>query len=166
MNELSVQHLLRDHHTCEGVMQKLATLLEVQQPGQRWSARDAQIYQEVCGFFEGIVLKHIRKEEEIFFPVLEDFLPRDVGPLAVLRGEHRDISAEFERLLEAGATLAGGAADSGIQEKFAASGRNLLRLIQDHLYKENRVLFPMVARFLSAERDAALLEQMKTIDAD
>jgi hemerythrin-like domain-containing protein len=42
----------------------------------------------------------------------------------------------------------------------------LLRLIQDHLYKENRVLFPMVARFLSPERDAALLERMRAIDAD
>jgi len=165
VNDLCVQHLQRDHHTCEGVMQKLTTLLELQQPARRWAERDAQLYREVGSFFQGVVFKHIRKEEEIFYPALEDYLPRDVGPLAVLRGEHRDIAAAYERLREAADVLAEGAADSHAQLQFLNAGHALLRLIHDHLYKENRVLFPMVARFFSAERDASLLELMKAIDA-
>jgi iron-sulfur cluster repair protein YtfE (RIC family) len=165
VNDRSVQHLMRDHHTCEGVMQKLEAMLDAQPTAAVWGAREREIYREVCDFFEGIVLKHIQKEEEVFFPVLEEFLPRDVGPLAVLRGEHHDIAAAFARLRDAGAALESGAGDAAAEKSFASAGRKLMELVSDHLYKENRVLFPMVARFLSAERDAALLEAMQAIDA-
>jgi len=35
--------------------------------------------------------------------------------------------------------------------------------LRDYIYKEGMILFPMVARFLSPERDAQLLQQMKVI---
>jgi len=166
MSDLSVQYLSKDHRQCESVQAELAFLLEALDHGAPWSFSCAEQFENVCCFYRGVVLAHIRKEEEVFFPVLEAYLPRDTGPLAVLRGEHREICAFFERLCEISRSLTPGERGTSALEEFMHKGRALGRLVGDHLYKEDRVLFPMVARFLSPDRDARLLEEMQAIGAE
>jgi hemerythrin-like domain-containing protein len=164
MSDLSVQYLMGDHRTCEQVQS--AELLQALTAQPAWLPQHSVKFETVCHFYRGVVLAHIRKEEEVLFPALEAWLPRDTGPLAVLRGEHRQISALFESLCRLSRDFAAGSAnDSGCGE-FARQGRALNQLINDHLYKEDRVLFPMMARFLSPERDAHLLTQMQAIGAE
>lgn len=169
MNNRSVQSLLRDHRTCEEVQAGLVSLLDALEAHAGWKPEHRSAFEKVCRFYRGVVLAHIRKEEEVLFPALEAYLPRDTGPLAVLRGEHREISACFERLCQLGRSFSAGAqpvanpADQERFNEFSRIGRGLVKLLDDHIYKEDRVLFPMVARFLTAERDAHILEQMETI---
>ncbi len=161
MNELSITHLLRDHRETEKITILLQALLDA--PSIPWSEEWNGVYESVCRFFDRDVFCHIRKEDEALFPVLEEFLPRDVGPLAVLRGEHADIATYFAQMRHAGDALRRGTQNPTATEDFQRNGRQLLVLLKDHIYKEDRVLYPMVARFLSAEQDRHILDQMEAI---
>lgn len=161
MNELSTTHLLRDHRETEKVLVLLQALLEA--PSMPWSEDWGHVYENICRFFDRDVLCHIRKEDEALFPVLEEFLPRDVGPLAVLRGEHADISTYYAQMRHAGDALRRGTQNPQATEDFQRNGRRLVGLIKDHVYKEDRVLYPMVARFLSADQDRHILEHMEAL---
>lgn len=160
MASLCVDHLLRDHREGERILNELESLLNERSTGGCWSVAQGENFLRLAGFFDGVVLGHIRKEEEVLFPALEAYLPRDIGPLAVLRGEHKELCALFLRLLTAGKQLAEGEGPPATCEEFQGAGRALLQVFRDHIYKEDRILFPMVARFLSAGRDAELLLEM------
>ena len=86
-----------------------------------------------------------------------------MGPLAVLRGEHREIGSLLRRLCEVGGMLALGRGDAPLVEEFERVARSTIQMTRDHIYKEDRVLFPMVARFLSIERDEYLLGEMEAL---
>jgi len=160
---LSVEYLLHDHTECDALMRELEALLDKQNAAPQWTAEYSATYRRICGFFRETVIGHIRREEEVLYKALEEFLPRDTGPLAVLRAEHHEISAAFERLCALGRAFDQG---SNSPEQFAeleTTGRRLIRVLQDHVYKEDRVFFPMIARYFSPDRDRFLLEQMKAI---
>jgi len=165
MNSSSVEHLMLDHRGGEKVLGELESLLNERPTQGCWSEAHSANFRRLTQFFENVVLGHIRKEEEVLFPVLEAYLPRDIGPLAVLRGEHREICSQFERFQAAGQQLSTGSEDGRVCEDFERTGRAMLQIFRDHVYKEDRVLFPMVARFLTPERDAHLLQQMREMDA-
>jgi len=165
MADRCLQHLLRDHHEAEKIVADIESLVEAQKSDWSWDATRRESFAQVVHFYEEVVLGHIQKEEKVLFPALEGFLPHDMGPLAVLRGEHREIASLFRRLCEVGGMLALGRGDAPLVEEFERVARSTIQITRDHIYKEDRVLFPMVARFLSTERDEYLLGEMEALAA-
>lgn len=165
MADRCLQHLLRDHREAEKIVAEIESLVEVQRSDRPWDAARRESFTQVVRFYEEVVLGHIQKEEKVLFPALENFLPHDMGPLAVLRGEHCEIAALFRRLCEVGGMLALGRSDAPLVEEFERVARNTIQMTRDHIYKEDRVLFPMVARFLSTDRDQYLLGEMEALAA-
>ena len=161
MPDLAVQHLLRDHREAEKAVAQIEELLSAQAKSPQWDAARRELFANIGHFFEDVVIDHVQKEERVLFPALESFLPHDMGPLAVLRGEHREICAHFRRLCELGGVLALGKTEPALLEEFERVARATVQLTRDHIYKEDRILFPMIARFLSPERDAFLLREME-----
>ena len=157
------EHLWQEHREAERIVGDIEFLLDSQNRDSKWDAARRESFARIATFYEDVVIRHIAKEERVFFPALEGFLPRDVGPLAVLRGEHREISALFTRLCEVGGLLALGRNEAANVEEFERVGRAIIQMTRDHIYKEDRILFPMVARFLTEERDAHLLMEMEAI---
>ena len=45
-------------------------------------------------------------------------------------------------------------------------GRRTIQAFRDHIYKEYRVLFPLVGRYLSPENDLELIKGFETIQCD
>lgn len=83
-----------------------------------------------------LLVSHARVEEDLLFPALDPHIGQ-MGPLAVMRAEHRGI----EYLLAAAQR----------EPDPAALGRivaDLLDLAQGHFQKEEMALFPMARRFL------------------
>lgn len=160
MNELSISHLIAEHRQVESSVRALEELFDAARP---WSGAQSEAYDGVCRFFDHQVTAHIRNEEEALFPVLEDYLPRDVGPLAVLRAEHAEIATRYSLMRHAGDALRLSARNPQAAADFMAHGRKLVLLLQDHMYKEDRVLYPLVARLLSAEQDRSILQHMEDI---
>jgi len=165
MSDLCLRHLLREHREIEKVLAELESLLEEQAKEPRWGEAEREDFKWISEILGNHLNHHVRKEDEILFPALEAFLPRDLGPLAVLRGEHTDLRDIFGRLVRAGEARAKGNDQPEAIEGFKRHGGAILQIVRDHIYKEDRVLFPMVARFLSPEQDAHLLEQMEAINA-
>lgn len=163
MSDECVRHLQAEHARFVETFAALENWLQKTQAVAPLSQKDWQQARELFEPFARDVALHIRKEEQVLFPVLEAYLPRDVGPLAVLRGEHRDISGHLGNLLESLGVLVSEPENRRARQSFLNAGHAILQLVYDHLYKEDRVLLPMVARFLSPERDAHLLQQMETL---
>lgn len=160
---LSVEFLLHDHTECDALLRELETLLDHHSSTPEWTAEYSQTFRHICGFFRETVIGHIRREEDVLYKALEEFLPRDTGPLAVLRAEHHDISAAFERLCALGRGFdQGDISEEGFAE-MQVTGRRLIQVLRDHVYKEDRVFFPMIARYFTPDRDQFLLEQMRAI---
>lgn len=80
--------------------------------------------------------------------------------LDALRSEFAAIAAEAGRMIECSSALCAGKSSPELNRKFLRAGRGFGQLLRDHIYKEDRVLFPMVARYLPAEKDSELLAAM------
>jgi len=159
MPSKTIQHLIHEHREVEKAFQPLELLLKPEA-----AARPEELADAFAGFvptFADRVLPHLHKEQEILFPALEGFLPRDIGPLAVLRGEHNDLQEMFEHLQRSSASLKDSGGKSEVVEGFLREARALATLMHDHIYKEEQVLFPVVERFISGVRDAYLIRQME-----
>lgn len=163
MTNRSIEHLLRDHREIESVLDELEALLDSQKAEPRWTASHALAFAWVTRCFNESVMHHIRKEEENLFPALEEFLPRDDSPLDEWRREQADLRAQLQRMRDAGAALSAGDEHPQFAEDFQRSGRALLRLLRNHIDKQDRILFPRVARLLSPERDAEILQQLEAL---
>lgn len=156
-----MEFLLRDHREIAQALGELEAFLDARKSATRWTPEDTTAFERVRREFEQAVFPHARMEDEVFYSFLEDFLPRDIGPLAVLRGEHRDFENGFQRMNSAGTALSQGAAEPYLRHEFLRHGSAVLQTLRDHMYKEEHILFPMVVRFLSPEREALLLRQME-----
>ncbi len=165
MSRACVAHLQDDHTRFVQIFPLLEGWIQMAESATAPAAAQWQQARAVLDSFIRDVTLHLGKEEQVLFPVLEAYLPSDVGPLAVLRGEHSDIRAQFHRLQEAIVVLCREPDNPHAAASFTQAGRALRQLVYDHLYKEDRVLYPMVARFLEPERDAHLLQQMEALRA-
>ena len=93
----------------------------------------------VISVLEKLLLSHAKIEEEILFPNLEPRLG-PMGPLGVMRAEHREIDQFFETVKEV----------EDIDDLKAALG-DFLDLVHDHFQKEEMALFPMAQQVLDEE---------------
>ncbi len=105
---------------------------------------DIQDIRGAGAVLERLVVSHARIEEDLLFPRLEPHLG-PMGPLAVMRAEHREI----EELLEAARSETDIAALKGVIGQF-------LELAHGHFRKEEMVLFDMAQQCL----DEATLKEM------
>ena len=160
MADHCIQHLLQEHRAAEEVLARLDALLDSLVQNPVWSADYSKAFVRFSEFIASDWPLHECKEDTILFPALVGFLPSDSGPLDVLRSEFAAIAAEAGRMVAHAAALAGDSASPKLIRNFLHAGRSFGQLLRDHIYKEDRVLFPMVARYLPAEKDAELLAAM------
>lgn len=165
MNDAAVQNLTRDHAGCEGSVATLEALLDAFHADLCWTAERSQAFRDFGRFFEAEILSHMRKEDEVLYPALEEFLPRDVGPLVVLRSEHAEMYANFVRMMKVAELLDQESTSPELEQKLLFYGRTLVQIMRDHIYKEQQVLFPMVMRYLNAEQDRRIAAEMEAMDA-
>ncbi len=106
---------------------------------------------------------HHAKEEKLLFPRMNARgMPLEIGPLAVMLAEHH----AGRRLLKAVAHDLPQAA-KGNRTALEALSQNLgdyVKLLRDHIAKENEVLFPMADEMLSAEDQQELEEAFEKVE--
>lgn len=96
---------------------------------------------------------HHAKEEQVLFGVLvEHGLPREGGPIAVMLAEHAEGRALVARIQEhLDDPSSGPSADA------VAAAREFSMLLQDHIRKENEVLFMLGRNVVPPSADADIL---------
>jgi regulator of cell morphogenesis and NO signaling len=98
------------------------------------------------------LVRHMRLEETILFPLVESLAPRAAGAVVEMRLEHRHV----QRLLgEAMQALAAGETDA-FHHAFDALGLILLA----HEAREERLVYPVLDRALSPEQRADLAARL------
>lgn len=163
MADLTVNHLRRDHQQAREALNQLVSLLDELEKDPRWTPERCADFGGICKFLTCGLDLLVRKQDEVLYPALAGLFPNQDGPLSVLRGEHQALSRHFREVCRAGKALCKGEDAEKNLHILCKDGRIAAEILGDHLYKEERVLFPMVTRFLTPERDAELLNRMESI---
>ncbi len=114
---------------------------------------------EITAFIDKDLEIHFKKEEEALFPVLGNYIGIETGPIHVMLIEHkhsRELSGEFKAKI-----------NSYPAEKDYKSiidlGNSFIRLLSEHIDKEENILFNMADMQLSRDEKHGIMEKMLTI---
>ncbi len=148
--------ILREEH--QVILSVLSCLETALADCQAQGKADSESFPRFVFFFRKFADHwHHGKEEDLLFPALERAgMPATPGPLAVMRYEHDQGRA----LVAAMAEHVEGAMQGEATHLYGLiqAGESFLELLRNHIAKEDRVLFGMADRLLSAEQTRALLE--------
>ncbi|MGC1678447.1 MAG: hemerythrin domain-containing protein [Candidatus Binataceae bacterium] len=105
--------------------------------------------------------RHIRMEEEYFFPLFEDRsrTPPGSGPTAVMRAEHQEIEAvlrELDKLFDGGDC-------ANIIQAIEVRPVHPSELFHNHDAKEEAMLYPMADRLFTQKEKDDLCLKMQTV---
>jgi hemerythrin-like domain-containing protein len=99
---------------------------------------------------------HHLKEEKILFPAMEAHgIPNDGGPIGMMLIEHEEGRSYVRSMSAAVARIE--AHDEGAYESLLASARAYIRLLREHIEKEDQILFRMADDVIPGEEQKQLL---------
>jgi hemerythrin-like domain-containing protein len=99
---------------------------------------------------------HHLKEEKILFPAMEKHgIPNEGGPIGMMLIEHEEGRSYVASMFAAMARVE--ANDEAAKESLLASARGYLRLLREHIQKEDQILFRIADDVVPAEEQKQLL---------
>ncbi len=102
---------------------------------------------------------HHGKEEDLLFPVMEQAgVPGEEGPIGAMLAEH-DTGRSYVRRM-------GKAVSGKKHRKFAENARAYTQLLEQHIEKENNILYPMADARLSEHKQEELLKGFEKIEKE
>ncbi len=102
----------------------------------------------IKGFADGC---HHHKEEGILFVALEaNGMSREKGPVAVMLAEHEEARRLTRAMRAAAEQMQGG--DPSAASQVVQNALSYVKLLRQHIQKEDRVLFPVADRAIPAEQ--------------
>jgi hemerythrin-like domain-containing protein len=108
---------------------------------------------------------HHGKEEGVLFEAMvRNGMPRDAGPIGVMRYEHSRARELTAGLGDAAARLAGG--DRSAADTVADYARNYGELLTQHICKEDNILFPMAAQAIPPEEQDQVLDEFAGVERE
>ena len=155
--------LSSEHRVIEQVLNCLEAMVRQARLAGRLDRPSAQ---DAVAFFRNFADRcHHGKEETHLFPALEaKGFPRDGGPTGVMLYEHEQGRAHvrgMEENIEAAA-----AGDLRALQQFIDHAEGYVRLLREHIYKEDHVLFPLADRTLGEEDQRGLLAAFGRVEAE
>jgi hemerythrin-like domain-containing protein len=157
------EDLINEHNairTMLGIMSKIAENIN------EGKAADTDDVEKIIGFLKTFADKcHHGKEETALFPALvEAGIPKENGPVGVMLSEHvtgRGYIKDME--LSNSDVKAGKPETAGL---LAGSMLNYVNLLQNHIQKEENILFRMADRVLSAQVQDDIYRQFEHIEEE
>lgn len=137
-------YLSWDHDRLDGILIEVSRLADAGRPAEA---------RETYRAFDAGLLRHIRLEEELLFPLFEARSGITGGPTEVMREEHREILRAIELMRE-------GLAREDL-DRFHEGLRFLRTIMPDHNAKEEHVLYPTTDRLLTDPERAAFTARLQ-----
>lgn len=149
--------LMAEHRVIERVLDSVERMLGA-------GVIDAAFLRQAVDFFRTFADGcHHAKEEEALFPALEKAgIPRLGGPVGVMLHEHeegRQLLGAITDNLEAAAT------DPRAAARVRGAAAGYVRLLREHIGKEDQVLFVMADHVLPEEAQQGVMEKFDRIEA-
>lgn len=154
--------ILKEEH--QVILQVLACLEKIADNGLANRRLDAGDARKALDFFRNFADKcHHGKEEEHLFPMMEaKGFPRDGGPTGVMLYEHEEGRGHIRAM--DGAAGPASCGDGTALRTFADQAYAYIRLLRDHIDKEDHCLFAMADQAFSEEDRASLLERFNRVE--
>lgn len=114
----------------------------------------------IRGFADGC---HHQKEEGVLFKHMEaQGMPVQGSPIGVMLAEH-ELGRQYTReLLSAAQGMQAGEAAS--DQRALQSARSYVALLRQHIFKEDKILFPMADHVIPAEEHAAVWDEFEHVE--
>ncbi len=157
-------HILRHEH--EAILKMLGAAEDVAGQLEEGKKVPKNTLDDLLEFFRLFADQcHHGKEEELLFPLLEKKgIPRYGGPIGIMLNEHDEGRQLIQNLKDSALDYAAG--DSGAGARWATAARAYARLLSQHIYKENNVLFNIAEQVLTPQEQAQLAESFERLEVE
>jgi len=121
---------------------------------------NSDFFRQVIDFIRGYADKfHHAKEEEILFKEMnKDTVSLHCNPIEQMLHEH-DLGRNFVKSIDDGVR-------ENNQNKILAGARGYAYLLQDHIFKEDNILYPMADEALDQKTQELILAKFEKINED
>jgi hemerythrin-like domain-containing protein len=159
----AIEDLKHEHRVIEKV---LAILIQAADRADKGKSLSTDFFPKVVDFLRNFVDRchHGKEEENLFVSMEKRGVSREGGPLGIMLIEHEQGRAFVKRMDEAGKRLADG--DQKALKVATDSARAYSKLLQQHIKKEDDVLYPMADRVLTAADQKKLLVKFEEIELE
>lgn len=157
----ATEQLIREHADVIQmleVLEKIAHRMEVGEPVN-------PLYLEaILDFLITFVDKsHHGKEEKLLFPALiRKGIPNEGGPVGVMLHEHDAGRSYIKGMSQAVSEYRKG--NLAVTSEFIANARGYISLLNQHIHKENNILFRMADNKLSEAEQVSLYEEFVSLE--
>lgn len=108
---------------------------------------------------------HHQKEEGILFPAMvENGLSKQTGPLAVMLVEHEEGRRLTQKMRQAIEHLQ--TRDDAGRNELVQNAMGYVKLLRQHIYKEDNILFPMADKVIPTAQQQQILDAFKLVERD
>ncbi|MFN7995400.1 MAG: hemerythrin domain-containing protein [Bryobacteraceae bacterium] len=154
--------LERQHHRAEAVVETMLTIANSLEQGRRI---DNSLLTEVTLFLRIFPDQcQTAEEDTLLFPALEaKCTPPDIGLIASLKNDHRNLAALTLEVVELAEECAAG--HDSVKEGLASTLRRLATLYREHIWREDHLLLPLAEKILSPEELNALNQDFERIES-
>ena len=123
-----------------------------------WVEQIVDLKTNVVAFVQDLEF-HSECEEDVLFPMMANYIGREIGPIAVMEYEHEQAKLHLKNFLEKTSDLY-----SEVNGEEAKGIANLVvqayLILMEHFAKEENILFPMAEQMLSNEEKEELRKKI------
>jgi hemerythrin-like domain-containing protein len=159
-SEKATALLSDEHRVIERVLAVMEKLL------QRPAADSLKSWNKALDFIRHFADQcHHIKEEKVLFPAMEAHgIPNEGGPVGMMLLEHEEGRSYVRAMFDALGKIAAG--DPSAQAALFENAKQYLRLLREHIQKEDEILFRMADEVLSADEQKKLLAAFAEHEAE
>jgi hemerythrin-like domain-containing protein len=159
----ATEELMQEHRVIERVLtalERAATRLSKGQDVYMRFFAGTMVF--IKNFADGC---HHQKEEGILFPAMvENGLSREAGPVAVMLAEHEEGRRLTQKMRQALERYQG--CDDPARNELVQSALGYVKLLRQHIYKEDNILFPMADKVIPTEQQQQITDAFKLLEHD
>lgn len=151
-------NILKEEH--EGIKRVLSLIAKAQEKADNGQNLPDNFLKEILDFIKVFAdTCHHGKEEGVLFPLLEKRgIPKDGGPIGMMLMEH-DLGRSFVK-------AASDALKEGDTSKVLENLSEYANLLEDHIDKENNILYPMGNEVLTDKDQEYLRKEFDRIETE
>jgi hemerythrin-like domain-containing protein len=160
----ALEELIKEHEAVLSHLDTLALALGALEKEQvNFDSEAFRVVEEVIRLLRTDLGLHLRKEEEILFPVLSPSLGKEGGPIGVMLREHEGLRQILLTLNNAMVVFRADPQTASLKEILQGC-QDLISLLRQHIQKEDNCLFPMANSNLTQTRLQDLGVEMRAMD--
>ncbi len=159
----ATQILVEEHRIILKVLECLQEIVNEAEEQGRLNTNSALM---AVDFFKNFAdgCHHAKEEDRLFIVMQQHGIPVQGGPIGVMLHEHDEGRNAVRGMADS--LDKAGKGDGEALHKFCQNAREFIPLLQNHIQKEDQVLFPMADHTLGEKTAATLLADFKQIEKD